>query len=114
MPSARILSARALIERDTSTGPGATGPGRRTPTWTTRAAAEPCAPPQPMTDALRRKVAGDVAATDYWTMTAVDADVLKGDRLTIAGVRYRVEALRKWTSGPSGAHHVELGLQVVS
>ena len=110
MPSPQILSARALIERDTSTGPGATGPGRHVPSWSTVTAAEPCASPQPMTDRLKRTVAGDVAAAEYWSMTAITADVAKGDRVTVDGTRYRVEARRAWTSGPGRAHHIQLGL----
>lgn len=110
MPSPRILSARALIERDTSAGPGSTGSGAVVPTWTTRTAAEPCAPPQPLTDRLKKTLPGDFEVASYMTVTAISADVAKGDRVTIAGTRYRVEARDPWTSGPGRAHHLRVGI----
>ena len=112
MPSARILSATALIERDTAGTLADTG--ELAPGWETIAASQPCAPPQPMTDRLRRTVAADVAATDYVSFLAIGADVAKGDRLTIDGTAYRVEAIERWTSGPGAAHHVKAGMKVLT
>lgn len=111
MSSARILSATALIERDTAGTLDATG--ELTPGWTTVTAVEPCASAQPMTDKLRRTVAADVAATDYVGFFGIAADVVKGDRVTIGDTAYRVEAIERWTSGAGAAHHIKTGMRVL-
>lgn len=107
MPTNRILSASALIERDTSTPDSA---GDLSPNWVT-VATEACAPPQPITDVLRRRLPGDVAATDFFSMLADGSAVQMGMRFTSLGVAYRVEARKPWASG-LGTLHVAVGLKV--
>jgi hypothetical protein len=111
MPTERILTSTALIERDLGSTPDTVGD--LAPSWSTIASAEPCAPAQPMTDRLKRMVSGDVAVTDYLTITGIAANIAKGDRLTIDGVAYRAEAVRAWTSGTARVHHVEVGMTVL-
>lgn len=111
MPSARMLSTVATIERDSGSAPDSVGD--MAPGWVTIGTARPCAPAQPMTDEFRRLVGGDALKASYWTCFDASETVAKGDRVTIDGVQYRAEALAPWTSGTQRARHVEVALGVL-
>lgn len=109
MMSSRILNRVALIERDASTGPGATGTGAHVPEWETVEAALPCAV-QTLTDKLQRSLPGDFQACEALLGCNAGPALAKGQRVTVDGVRYRIEALE---DAAGRGHHFEAGLKAI-
>lgn len=109
MISPRILNRRALIERDANPGPGSTGPGSHVPSWETVATDVPCSV-QSMNEKLKRGLPGDFAVTDSLFGCNPGPAIAKGQRVTVDGVRYRIEALR---DAAGRGHHWEAGLKAL-
>lgn len=109
MMSPRILNRRALVEEDVSTGPGSTGTGARVPQWETVEAELPCAV-QVLTDKLKRSLPGDFQACEALLGCNAGPALAKGQRVTVDGVRYRIEALK---DAAGRGHHFEAGLKAI-
>jgi hypothetical protein len=112
MPSLRALTKRVTILRDANAGPGATGTGSARPDFQPIATDVPYTI-QPMTDALKRKVPGDIAVTDFFGECPIGTDHRKGDRVQDGDQLYRVEALERWDVGSPTVQHIETGMKRV-